>query len=79
MKKETTPVASHSLWKNSLFAAVFGLFLLTACETNKPADQEAKDRDDATTDITEDADPDSTVESPATTGYIAPPAGPKLV
>ncbi|RNI26765.1 hypothetical protein EFB08_09730 [Rufibacter latericius] len=62
-----------------MFSAVTSLFLLGACEAKKPADQEAKDRDDAATDITEDADPDSTVESPATTGYIAPLAGPNLV
>jgi hypothetical protein len=78
MKNETTTVTSRSFWKTSLLAAVFGLFLLNACETNKPADQEAEGRDNAT-DITEDADPDSTVESPATTSYLAPPTELKLV
>ncbi|WP_207433899.1 hypothetical protein [Sabulibacter ruber] len=79
MKKESTLQPTRSFWRTGIFAATASLFLLGACEAKQPADQEAKDRDEATTDITEDADPDSTVESPATTGYIAPPAGPDLV
>ncbi|MBC3542135.1 hypothetical protein ACFSC6_21710 [Rufibacter sediminis] len=74
MKKETSaPLASRSIWRSGIFVALTSLFLLGACEAKKPVDQEAEDRDNAT-DITEDADPDSTVESPATTGYIAPSA-----
>ncbi|WP_205500580.1 hypothetical protein [Rufibacter psychrotolerans] len=68
MKKEITILPGRSFWRTGVFAAVTSLFLLGACEAKQPADQEAKDRDEATTDITEDADPDSTVESPATTG-----------
>ncbi|WP_210462919.1 hypothetical protein [Rufibacter roseolus] len=73
MKKEITSVGT-TLRKAGILVAFSGLFLLGACEAKKPADQEAKDRDDAATDITEDADPDSTVESPATTGYLPQPA-----
>ncbi|ALI98814.1 hypothetical protein [Rufibacter tibetensis] len=76
MEKETLQ-PSRSFWRTGLFAATASLFLLGACEAKQPADQEAKDRDEAT-DITEDADPDSTVESPATTGYLAP-TGPNKV
>lgn len=78
MEKGTASFTSRSCWRTGLFAAVTSMLLLGACEAKQPADQEAKDRDDAT-DITEDADPDSTVESPATTGYIAPLVGPNLV
>ncbi|KAA3440217.1 hypothetical protein [Rufibacter hautae] len=72
MKKEITTVGA-TIRKTGIMLAFSSLFLLGACEAKKPADQEAKDRDDAATDITEDADPDSTVESPATTGYLAQP------
>ncbi|WP_148041345.1 hypothetical protein [Rufibacter immobilis] len=75
MKKETPLSLARLVQKSGALVAAVSLLLLGACESKTAPDQPAEERD-RHTDITEDADPDSTVESPATTGYVAPAGSP---